>query len=165
MPLKKQPQVAIGVAVLALGVVLLATRFVSIGSAPAWLLGLGLGLTLLGLVQRSVAALVGGLAALGLGAGLVLGDVAAGALPKNAWTLLGLGLGLVAALPLGRLMALKVPWWSTALGAVLVAVAVLRAVRDFELITPRAEIALRTWWPAALVLAGAWLVIRAARHR
>jgi hypothetical protein len=165
MPLKRQPQVAIGVAVLALGVVLLTTRFVPIRSAPAWLLGLGLGVTLLGLVQRSAAALVGGLAALGLGAGLVLGDAAAGALPKNSWTLLGLGVGLLAALPLGRMLTLRVPWWSTAAGAALAVVALLRAVRDFELLSPRAEVALRTWWPVALVLVGGWLVVRAARGR
>ncbi len=164
MPLRRQPQVALGVAVLALGVVLLATRFVPIASAPAWLLGLGLGLTLLGLVQRSAAALIGGLAALGLGAGLVLGDVAVGALPKNAWTLLGLGAGFLAAIPLARMLGLRVHWWPAAVGALLAGAGVLRAVRDVELITPRAEIALRTWWPVALVLVGVWLVLRAARR-
>jgi hypothetical protein len=40
MPLRGKPQVAVGIAVLALGAVLLATRFVPISGAPGWLLGL-----------------------------------------------------------------------------------------------------------------------------
>lgn len=163
MPLRGRPQVAVGIAVLVLGVVLLATRFVPISSAPGWLLGLGLGMSLLGLVQRSAAWLSAGLPVLGLGAGLVLGDVATGALPKNAWTLLGLGAGFLAVVPLARMAGVRGHWWTAAIGAVLAGAGVLRAVRDVELITPRVEVALRTWWPAALVLVGAWLVVRAAR--
>jgi hypothetical protein len=163
MTLGKRPQVALGIAVLALGVVLLATRLASIASAPAWLLGVGLGMALLGLVQRSAAWLVAGLPVLGLGAGLVLGDLAIGGLPKNAWTLLGLGAGFLAVIPLARMLGLRVHWWPGAAGVVLVGAATLRAVRGFELVSPRVEIAVRTWWPAALVLVGAWLVVRAAR--
>jgi hypothetical protein len=164
MTLGKRPQVALGVAVLALGVVLLATRLASIASAPAWLLGLGLGVTLLGLVQRSAAWLIAGLPVLGLGAGLVLGDLTLGSLPKNAWTLLGLGAGFLAVIPLARLLGLRVHWWPGAVGVVVLGAGALRAVRDFELIGPRLEIAVRTWWPAALVLVGVWLVLRAARR-
>ncbi len=164
MPLRKQPQVALGVGALALGVVLLATRFAPISSAPAWLLGLGLGLTLLGLVQRSPAWLTAGLPVLGLGAGLVFGDIPLGGLPKNSWTLLGLGAGFLAVVPLARMVKLSAHWWPAAVGAVLAGAGVLRAVRDVELVTPRVEIAVRTWWPGALVVAGAWLLIRAARR-
>ena len=164
MPLRSKPQIAIGIAVLALGVVLLATRFVPISSAPGWLLGLGLGLALLGLVQRSATWLVVGLPVLGLGAGLVFGDIPVGGLPKNSWTLLGLGAGFLAVVPLARMVGVRGHWWAAAAGAVLAGAGVLRAVRDVELISPRVEIALRTWWPAALVLLGAWLVLRAARR-
>jgi hypothetical protein len=164
MPLSRKPRVAVGVGVLALGVVLLATRFVPISSAPAWLLGLGLGLALLGLLQRSVAWLVAGLPVLGLGAGLVFGDIPLGSLPKNSWTLLGLAAGFLAVVPLARMLGLRLSWWPAAVGAALAGVGVLRAVRDVELIAPRVEIAVRTWWPAALVLVGVWLVIRAARN-
>ena len=164
MPLKRKPQVTLGVGALALGVVLLATRFVPISRAPAWLLGLGLGLALLGLVQRSVGWLVAGLPVLGLGVGLVFGDALLGGLPKNSWTLLGLAAGFLAVVPLARMVAPRVHWWPAAVGALLAAAGALRAVRDVEMITPSVEIAVRTWWPVGLVVVGAWLLIRAARR-
>jgi hypothetical protein len=165
MPLKRKPQVAVGVGVLALGAVLLATRFVPISSAPAWLLGLGLALALLGLVQRAFGWLVAGLPVLGLGAGLVFGDIPLGGLPKNSWTLLGLGAGFLSVVPLARMLSIRAHWWPAVVGALFAATGVLRAVRDVELITPRVEIAVRSWWPVGLVLVGAWLVMRAARAR
>ena len=57
----RKTNLAVGVILLVVGGVLLVTRFVPMESAPAWLLGLGAGLALIGIVGASYGALVGGI--------------------------------------------------------------------------------------------------------
>jgi len=48
-------------------------------------------------------------------------------------------------------------------GVVLLAVGGARYYRHFALIPPEVMVAVRTWWPALLVVAGGWMLIRALR--
>ena len=70
----RKSNLAVGVILVVVGGVLLVTRFVPMDTAPAWLLGLGVGLALIAIVSVSYGALVAGMVLLGLGAGMVLGD-------------------------------------------------------------------------------------------
>ncbi len=153
----------LGVFLLAAGVILLATRFAPIQSAPAWLLGVGVAFALLAIVQRSYASLIAGMVLLGLGAGMILGDRAAAGMPKGAWTLVGLGGGFVGVYLLALVLQLRAHWWPLLVGVVLVAVGAFRYVRRFTVVPPEVEIAVRTWWPAALVIAGLFFVVKALR--
>jgi len=49
-------------------------------------------------------------------------------------------------------------------GAILLALGGARFLRHIAVIPPQAMIAVRTWWPAALVVAGVWVLVRALRR-
>ena len=87
----RKGSLALGTGLLVVGAVLLATHFGSVESAPAWLLGIGVGLALIAILGRAFAPLVGGMVLLGLGAGMLLGDRDVAGLRAGTWTLLGLG--------------------------------------------------------------------------
>ncbi len=154
--------VAVGIFLVAVGAVLLLLRLTPLADAPAWLLGLGLALALVGIVQRAYAGVVAGCVMVGLGAGMVLGDYAWGGIGRGNWLLLALGLAFVAIYLVDLLLRLGGRWWPLVPGAVLVGVAVVRGLRPVH-IPPAVEALVRTWWPAALVLVGLWLVVRGAR--
>jgi hypothetical protein len=159
----RKPNLALGVILVAVGGVLLVTRFVPMESAPAWLLGLGVGLALIGIVGRSYGALVAGMVLLGLGAGMVLGDREVAGIRAGTWVAVGLGAGFLGIYVLALILKLRNHWWPLVPGLILVAVGGARYVRRFPLLSPQVEMAVRTWWPAALVIAGAWVLIRALR--
>ena len=152
-----------GIMLLAVGAILLATRFVAIESAPAWLLGLGAALALIAILQRAYAPLVAGMVLLGLGAGMLLGDREVARLPKASWTALALGISFVLIYCVAALLGLKRHWWPLLVGVVLAAVALARFYRRLLVVPPGVEIAVRTWWPAALVVVGLVLVVQALR--
>jgi LiaI-LiaF-like transmembrane region len=154
---------AFGVMLLVVGGVLLVTRFLPIETAPAWLLGLGVGLALIAIVNASYGALVAGMVLLGLGAGMMLGDRGVADIPSWTWTVLGLGAGFIGIYVLALILKLRNHWWPLVPGLVLIAVGGVRYVRHFTLLPPDVVMALRTWWPAALVVVGVWVVIRALR--
>lgn len=156
-------QLGLGIILAAVGGVLLAVRLTPINSAPAWLLGLGFAFGVLGVVQRSYPAVVAGCVLLGLGAGMVLGDRGAWGVTKGAWLPLALGVGFIAIFAVDRLVGLGGGRWPLIPGAVLVALAVARNLRGFH-IPPAAEAFVRTWWPAGLLAAGIFLVVRAIRR-
>ena len=152
-----------GVILVVIGGILLVTRFALLATAPAWLLGLGVGLALIAIVTRSYGALVGGMILLGLGAGMALGDSAVAGLSPGAWMQLGLGAGFVGIWVLALILGLKRHWWPLVPGVILLALGGARFLRHIVVIPPEAMIVVRTWWPAALVVAGIWVLVRALR--
>jgi hypothetical protein len=159
----RKSNLALGVILLAVGGVLLVTRFVPMESAPAWLLGIGVGLALIGIVSRSYGALVGGMILLGLGAGMVLGDREVLGIRPGTWIVFGLGAGFVGIYLIALILKLRSHWWPLVPGAILLGIGGARYVRHFVLVSPQIEMAVRTWWPAALLVAGVWIVVRALR--
>lgn len=159
----RKSNLGFGVILVVVGAVLLVTRFALMQTAPAWLLGLGVGLALIAIVTPAYGALVGGMVLLGLGSGMLLGDRGVGGLSSGTWILLGLGTGFVMIWLLGLLLKLKSHWWPLVPGAVLLAVGGARFYRHFVIVPPEVMVAVRTWWPAFLVVAGAWMLIRALR--
>ncbi len=159
----RRSNLTLGIVLLVVGGVLLATRFVAIESAPAWLLGLGAGLALIGIVTSSYGGVVAGLILLGLGSGMVLGDREVAHIRAGTWIVLGLGAGFVGIYLLGLILKMRSHWWPLVPGLILLAVGGARYVRHFPLISPQVEMAVRTWWPAALVVVGGWLLVRALR--
>ncbi len=159
----RKSNLGFGVILVVVGAVLLVTRFALVQTAPAWLLGLGVGLALIAIVTPSYGALVGGMILLGLGAGMLLGDRGVGGLSNGSWTLLGLGAGFIGIWVLALLLKLRSHWWPLVPGLVLIAVGGARLYKQFVLIPPPVMIALRTWWPALLVVAGVWMLVRALR--
>ncbi len=159
----RRSNLGFGVILVVVGAVLLVTRFALVQTAPAWLLGLGVGLALIAIVTPSYGALVGGMILLGLGAGMLLGDRGVGGLSNASWTLLGLGAGFIGIWVLALLLKLRSHWWPLVPGLALIAVGGARLYKQFVLIPPPVMIALRTWWPALLVVAGVWMLVRALR--
>jgi len=164
MARSKSSQVTLGAVLLVAGGILLATRFVAIEAAPAWMLGVGCALTAAAVVRRHLATLAGGMALLGLGAGMVLGDRGVGGVRAGSWLLAGLGAGLIGLYLLARLLRMSRNAWPLLAGVVLLAVVGARAVRDFALLPPAVVMAVRMWWPAALVVIGLLLVVRGLRR-
>jgi len=163
MASKAKPNLVLGILMLVVGGALLATRFGALDTAPAWLLGLGVGLALIAILGRSYAALVGGMVLVGLGAGMLLGDRGVGGLHSGTWMLVGLGGGFVGIYLLGLLLQMRSHWWPLVPGLILLGVAGSRLVHRFTLLPPSVVIAVRAWWPAVLVVAGIWVVVRAVR--
>jgi len=159
----QKSNLAFGVILLVVGGVLLVTRFVPMETAPAWLLGLGVGLALIAIVNGSYGALVAGMVLLGLGAGMVLGDRGVGEIRAGTWILLGLGAGFLGIYVLALILKLRSHWWPLVPGFVLLAIGGARYLRHFTLLPPEVVMAVRTWWPAALVLVGVWMLLRALR--
>ena len=159
----RRSNLGFGVMLVVVGGVLLLTRFALMATAPAWLIGLGAGLALIAIVGSSYGALVGGMVLLGLGSGMLLGDRGVGGLSSGGWILLGLGAGFIGIWLLALLLKLSSHWWPLVPGFVLLAVGGARFYRHFALIPPEVMIAARTWWPALLVVAGAWILLRALR--
>ena len=154
---------AAGVILVVVGGVLLVTRFALMATAPAWLLGLGVGLALIAIVSSSYRALVGGMVLLGLGAGMVLGDRGVAGLASGAWILLGLGAGFVGVWLLALVLGLNRHWWPLVPGTILLALGGARFLRRVAVIPPEVMVVVRTWWPAALVVTGVWVLVRALR--
>ena len=77
--------------------------------------------------------------------------------------LLGLGAGFVGIWLLSLVLKLRSHWWPLVPGLVLLAVGGARLYRHFALIPPPVMIAVRTWWPVLLVVAGVWILVRALR--
>lgn len=159
----RKSNLAFGVILVVVGGVLLVTRFVPMETAPAWLLGLGVGLALIAIVNASYAALVAGMVLLGLGAGMVLGDRGVAEIRAGTWLLLGLGAGFIGIYLLALILKLRSHWWPLVPGFILLALGGARYVRHFTLLPPEVVMAVRSWWPAALVLVGAWILVRALR--
>lgn len=160
----KRSGLAFGVVLIAVGSILMVTRLAPVQTAPAWLLGLGLALALIGILQRRYAPMVAGMILLGVGAGMVLGDVRALGMSIRAWRLIALGLGFLGVFALGALIGLSRRWWPLVPGIVLIVLGVAPSLRDLLVIPPQLEILVRTWWPVALVVAGLVVVIRSLRR-
>lgn len=155
-----------GLVLVVTGGVLLAPRLVSIERAPLWLLGFGVLAALYGIVVRSSGWIEGGMGALGVGAGMALGDVSAAGISKGEWLPLAFGAALLGAWAAGRLVGGHGRWWLLVPAVLLLALAAARIAGSLSWrIPPAADEALRTWWPAGLVVAGALLVVRALRRR
>ncbi len=154
---------AFGIMLVVVGGVLLLTRFALVETAPAWLLGVGVGLALIAIASASYGALVGGMVLLGLGSGMLLGDRGVWQIPSATWTVLGLGAGFIAIWLLALLLKLRSHWWPLVPGFALLAIGGARFYRHFALIPPPVMIAVRTWWPALLLVAGVWILVRAWR--
>ncbi|MEW6336625.1 MAG: hypothetical protein AB1625_04410 [Acidobacteriota bacterium] len=159
----KGTQLTAGIVVLTIGLVLLVTRIAPVAAAPAWLIGLGLAGALVAIVQRSYGALVAGMILLGVGAGMALGDGGAFGWPHRAWRLVALGVGFAGIWAVAAILKLNRHLWPLAVGGVLVALGAAPFVRRLTFVPPGVEIALRTWWPVALVAGGLLLVLKALR--
>jgi hypothetical protein len=159
----KNSQVTFGILLAVVGGVLLLTRISEVQRAPAWLLGLGVGLAMIAIVARSYGSLVGGMILLGLGAGMLLGDHGVAGVPAGSWILIGLGVGFIGVYLIGLLLQLSSRWWPLVPGVVLLAVAGARYLRSFAFLPPELVAAVRVWWPIALVLAGILVVVKALR--
>ena len=157
------PNLTFGIVLLAIGGILMATRFALVETTPAWLLGLGAALSLIAIATRGYGVLIGGMILLGLGAGMLLGDRGVGGLRAGTWTLVGLGVGFIGIYVMSLILQLKRHWWPLIPGLALLAVAGARYVRHFQPLPPDVLIAVRTWWPVALVVVGLAMVVRALR--
>lgn len=157
----RRSNLGFGVMLVVVGGVLMVTRFALMDTAPAWLLGLGVGLALIAIVGSSYGSLVGGMVLLGLGSGMLLGDRGVGGLSSGTWILLCLGGGFIGIWVLGLLLKLRSHWWPLVPGMVLLAVGGARL--HIALIPPEVMVAVRTWWPALLVVVGGWILFRALR--
>ena len=164
MARSKSTQVTLGAVLLAVGGVLLAARFVVLEAAPLWMLGLGAALAVAAILRRHYATLVGGAVLLGLGAGFVLGDRGVAGLGMASWLLTGLAAGFLGLFAIARLLRLGRSAWPAVTAAVLLAVVAARHLREFVLLPPALVIAVRTWWPAGLVLVGLILLYRGFRR-
>jgi hypothetical protein len=157
-------QITLGILLLAVGGIMLVTRFVALEAAPTWMLGLGLALALIAVVRRHYGSLVGGMVLLGLGAGMVLGDRAVAGWRMSAWILAGLAAGFLGIYVIALLLKLRSHPWPLIVAGVLIAIVAARYVREFTLLPPSVVMALRTWWPAALVVVGLLLLFRGLRR-
>jgi hypothetical protein len=164
MARKSSSQITLGILLLAVGGILLATRFVALDTAPVWMLGLGFALALIAIVRRHYPALVGGMVLLGLGAGMVLGDRAVNGWRMSTWILGALAVGFVLVYLIAMLLKLKSNPWPLVVAGVLLAIVAARFVREFTLLPPAVVIAVRTWWPVALVVVGFLMLLRGLRH-
>jgi hypothetical protein len=149
-----------GVLLVAVGGVLLAARYVRIGSAPLWLLGLGIAFSLIAILGRSYASLVAGMILLGVGAGMVLESRGIGGVPHASWIPLCLAAGFFGVWLLGLVLGLQKHWWPLIPAAALAFYGGAGLVG--RLPAQVAELVL-DWWPLLLVLAGAVLVFQALR--
>lgn len=159
----KGAQLTAGAIILTVGLVLLVTRFAPVATAPAWLIGLGLAAAFLAIAQRSYGALIAGMVLLGVGAGMALGDQDALGWPHRTWRLVALGAGFVGVWAVASILKLDRHWWPLPVGAVLIAIGAAPFLRHLTFVPPGVEIALRTWWPAVLVVGGLLLVVKALR--
>lgn len=157
-------QITLGVVLLAVGGILLATRFMLLETAPTWMLGLGFALALLAILRHHYGLLVGGMVLLGLGAGMVLGDRAVAGWRMNTWILCGLAAGFLGIYVMALLLKLRSNPWPLIAAGVLLAIVAARHLGDFTLLPPSVVIAVRTWWPAALVVGGLLLLFRGMRR-
>jgi hypothetical protein len=163
MARSKSSQVTLGVLLLVVGGILLATRFVAIEAAPAWMLGIGCALTAIAIVRRHHGALIGGMVLLGLGAGMVLGDRGVAGWRMGSWLLAGLAAAFIGFYLLALLLKVGRHPWPLVVGVALLAVVGARYLRDFTLLPPGVVMAVRAWWPGALVVVGLTLLIRGLR--
>ncbi len=155
-----------GLVLLVGGGVLLAPRVIGIDRAPLWLLGFGVLAALYGIFVRSATWIEAGMAALGLGSGMALGDVTAAGIAKGEWLPLALGAALLGAWGLVRLTGSSRRWWPLVPAVILLALAAARIDGHVPWrVPPPIEEAVRTWWPAGLVVAGVFLVVTALRRR
>lgn len=159
----RTPQLMFGLILVAVGGVLLASRFVLIDWTPALLLGLGLAFSILAVIQRSGGALIAGLLLLGGGSGVALGRQGVLGIPSSNWMLLCLGLAFVAIYLFGRLLRTGKHWWPLIPGLALMLAGGAQYATRIDLVPPSVQQALRTWWPAGLVILGAFLLLRALK--
>lgn len=156
----------VGLVLLVGGAVLLAPRVIGVDKAPLWLLGCGVLAALYGILVRSAGWIEAGMGVLGLGAGMALGDVTAGGIGKGEWLLLATGTALLAAWGIVRLASSSRRWWTLVPAVPLLALAALRIGGRLPWhLPPPVEQAVRTWWPAGLMVAGVLLVVTALRRR
>jgi hypothetical protein len=163
MARSKSSQVTLGALLLAVGGILLATRFVAVDAAPAWMLGIGCALTVIAVMRRHYGALIGGMVLLGIGAGMILGDRGVAGWRMSSWLFTGLAGGFLGLYLVAALLKISRHPWPVVAGAVLLAIVAARQLRDFALLPPSVVIAVRTWWPAALVVIGLTLLVRGLR--
>lgn len=155
-----------GLVLVVAGGVLLAPRLMSIDRAPLWLLGFGVLAGLYGVLMRSAGWIEAGMAALGVGAGMALGDVTAAGIAKGTWLPLAAGAALLGAWAMVRLVGIPRRWWLLVPAVLLLALAAARIAGTMAWrIPPAAEEAVRTWWPAGLIVAGVLLVVPALTRR
>ncbi|HVN75978.1 MAG TPA: DUF5668 domain-containing protein [Thermoanaerobaculaceae bacterium] len=159
----RKSNLGFGIILVVVGGILLMTRFALVSTAPAWLLGLGVGLALIAIVGASYGALVGGMVLLGLGGGMLLGDRGVGGVSSGNWIVLGLGAGFIGIWILALVLKLRSHWWPLVPGFVLLAVGGARFYRRFAIVPPEVMVIVRTWWPALLVVVGVWILVRALR--
>jgi CHASE2 domain-containing sensor protein len=100
---------------------------------------------------------------LGLGAGMALGRSRALDIPASNWVLLCLAASFLAIFLLGLLLGTSKHWWPLVPGLVLLVAGGAQYASRLDFFPSAVETAVRTWWPAALVLAGAFLLYKALR--
>lgn len=149
-----------GALLVAVGGVLMATRYFSFRHSVLWTLGLGLAFAVIAIVGRSYAALVAGMVLLGVGAGLLLEGRGQFGLPADGWRPVCLGLAFIGIYVLSLLLKLKSHWWPLVPGVVLITYGGVGWLGRLPLHLTEFVM---TWWPVALILIGAALIIKAAR--
>jgi hypothetical protein len=150
----------LGALLLAVGGILLAQRYVMIGYAPLWLLGLGVAFCLVAILGRSYAALVAGMILLGVGSGMVLESRGIAGVPRSSWLPFCLALAFVGIWLLGMLLQLRTHWWPLVPAVALALYGGYGMIGKLPAAITEAVVA---WWPLLLVAAGLLLVIQALR--
>ena len=155
-------QLFLGLVITAVGVALLLARMHVLAYAPAMLLALGTALSLFGVFTRRLPSLVPGCVLLGLGLGFFWGERAYQGVAMVKWPMAGLGLGFLLIFLLSWVLALGRQLWALVVGLILLSVATLPNLKGW--LPPDLVIAVRSFWPVALVAVGLYLVVRGLRH-
>jgi hypothetical protein len=155
----------LGVALLSVGLYILLRRSLHFHGPGPLLLLIGTILLVVSAFRGFRGPLVAAGVLLGLGAGYLLRDPLESWMPGWATLLLGLGCGLLLVGVLDRSAGRERRPTPVVPGVILVSIAVITALAGNVRIPPALYDALWRFWPFALVLAGALLVVSAFRGR
>ncbi len=159
---KKRPSLVPGLILIILGAAFLLLQFVERPWGPGFMFALaGIILVISAPITRNIGLYVPGFILLGFGAGLAAMTI----LPqeKKNWPLIfiGLGLGFLAIWPTFTMPQKQHPW-PLYPGGILTGLGLLFWMAMYEILglTMESLSSILRWWPAILVVVGAWIIYR-----
>lgn len=159
---KKRPSLVVGLILIILGAAFLLLQFVERPWGPGFIFALaGIILVISAPITRNLGLNVPGFILLGFGAGLAAMTI----LPQEDknWPLIfiGLGLGFLAIWPTFTMPQRQHPW-PLYPGGILTGLGLLFWMAMYEVLgfTMESLSSILRWWPAILVVVGAWIIYR-----